>query len=196
LAGSPVVVVTGPSGAGKGTLERAVLERMPELALAISATTRPRRASEQDGREYWFVSDRDFDERIARGDFLEWVTFAAGHRYGTLRSEIDRIRELGKVPLLDMEIEGALHVRDTVPGAVSVFVDAPTFAELERRLRERATESSGEIDERLALAREQQKHAAEFDHVIVNDDVRRATGELETIVRAALNATAATISRP
>jgi guanylate kinase len=177
-------------------LERAVLERMPELALAISATTRPRRASEQDGREYWFVSDRDFDERIARGDFLEWVTFAAGHRYGTLRSEIDRIRELGKVPLLDMEIEGALHVRDTVPGAVSVFVDAPTFAELERRLRERATESSGEIDERLALAREQQKHAAEFDHVIVNDDVRRATGELETIVRAALNATAATISRP
>jgi len=196
LAGSPVVVVTGPSGAGKGTLERAVLERMPELALAVSATTRPRRASEQDGREYWFISDLEFDERVERGDFLEWVTFAAGHRYGTLRSEIDRIRELGKVPLLDMEIEGALHVRDTVPGAVSVFVDAPTFAELERRLRERATESSGEIDERLALAREQQKHAGEFDHVIVNDDVERASGEFEEIVRAAVNAAAATIPGP
>ena len=189
-------MVTGPSGAGKGTLERAVLERMPELALAISATTRPRRASEQDGREYWFVSDREFDERVRRGDFLEWVTYVSGHRYGTLRSEIDRIRELGKVPLLDLEIEGALHVRDSVPGAVTVFVDAPTFAELERRLRERATESSGEIDERLELAREQQKQAGEFDHVIVNDDVERAAGELEAIVRAALNATAATIARP
>ena len=196
MAGSPVVVVTGPSGAGKGTLERAVLERMPELALAVSATTRPRRASELDGREYWFISDLEFDERVERGEFLEWVTFAAGHRYGTLRSEIDRIRELGKVPLLDMEIEGALHVRDTVPGAVSVFVDAPTFAELERRLRERATESSGEIDERLALAREQQKHAGEFDHLIVNDDVERASGELEKIVRAAVDATAATIPGP
>jgi guanylate kinase len=196
LAGSPVVVVTGPSGAGKGTLERAVLERMPELVLAISATTRPRRSSEQDGREYWFISDLEFDERVERGDFLEWVTFAAGHRYGTLRSEIDRIRGLGKVPLLDLEIEGALHVRDTVPGALTVFVDAPTFAELERRLRERATESSGEIEERLALAREQQKHAGEFDHTIVNDEVERATGELEAIVRAAVNATAATIPGP
>jgi guanylate kinase len=186
LAEPPVVVVTGPSGAGKGTLERLVLERMPELALAVSATTRPRRASEQDGREYWFISDEDFDERIRRGDFLEWVPYVSGHRYGTLRSEIDRIRALGKVPLLDLEIEGALHVRDTVPGAVTIFVDAPTFAELERRLRARATESSGEIDERLSLAREQQKRAGEFDHVIVNDNVERAASELEQLVEHAL----------
>jgi guanylate kinase len=159
---------------------------MPELALAVSATTRPRRASEENGREYWFISDEDFDERIGRGDFLEWVTYVSGHRYGTLRSEIDRIHGLGKVPLLDLEIEGALHVRDTVPGAVTVFVNAPTFAELERRLRERATESSGEIDERLELARRQQKQAGEYDHVIVNDDVERATAELEQIVEHAL----------
>jgi guanylate kinase len=196
LAEPPVVVVTGPSGAGKGTLERAVLDRIPQLALAVSATTRPRRASEENGREYWFISDEDFDERVRRGDFLEWVSYVSGHRYGTLRSEIDRIRELGKVPLLDLEIEGARHVRDTVPGAVAVFVDAPSFAELERRLRERATESSGEIEERLELAREQQTHADEFDHIIVNDEVDRAAGELESIVRAALDSSAATMTRP
>ena len=186
MAGTPVVVVTGPSGAGKGTLERAVLQRMPELALAISATTRPRRASEENGREYWFISDAEFTERVESDEFLEWVTYVSGHRYGTLRSEIDRIRDLGQVPLLDLEIEGALHVRDTVEGALTVFVAAPTFAELERRLRERATESSGEIDERLELAREQQTRAGEFDHVIVNDDVDRAAGELERIVEQAL----------
>ena len=163
-----------------------MLERMPELALAISATTRPRRASEENGREYWFVSDEEFTQRVADDEFLEWVTYVSGHRYGTLRSEIDRIRDLGKVPLLDLEIEGALHVRDTVDGALTVFVDAPTFAELERRLRERATESSGEIDERLELAREQQKQAGEFDHVIVNDDVDRAADELEQLVEQAL----------
>jgi len=178
--------VTGPSGAGKGTLERAVLERMPELALAISATTRPRRASEENGREYWFITDTEFTERVADDEFLEWVTYVSGHRYGTLRSEIDRIRDLGRVPLLDLEIEGALHVRDTVDGALTVFVDAPTFDELERRLRERATESSGEIDERLELAREQQKQAGEFDYVIVNDDVDRAADELEQLVEHAL----------
>jgi guanylate kinase len=186
LAGTPVVVVTGPSGAGKGTLERAVLERMPELALAISATTRPLRASEENGREYWFITEEEFTQRVADDEFLEWVTYVSGHRYGTLRSEIDRIRDLGRVPLLDLEIEGALHVRDTVVGALTVFVDAPTFAELERRLRERATESSGEIDERLELAREQQKQAGEFDHVIVNDDVDRAAHELEQLVEHAL----------
>jgi guanylate kinase len=182
-----VVVVTGPSGAGKGTLERVLLERLPDLELAVSATTRPRRASERDGREYWFISDEQFTQRVAAGEFLEWVPYVSGHRYGTLRSEIDRIQEAGKVPLLDLEIEGALHVRDTVDGAVTVFVDAPTFDELERRLRDRATESSGEIDERLQLAREQQKQAPEFDHVIVNDDVERAAGELERIVELLLN---------
>jgi guanylate kinase len=196
LAGPPVVVVTGPSGAGKGTLERVVIERMPELALAISATTRPQRASEEHGREYWFISNDEFTARVERDELLEWVTYVSGHRYGTLRSEIDRIRAIGKVPLLDLEIEGALHVRDTVADAVTVFVDAPTFAELERRLRDRATESSGEIDERLELAREQQKHAGEFDHVIVNDDVERAAGELETIVRGALDSAVATMTGP
>ncbi len=184
---TPVIVVTGPSGAGKGTLERVVLERIPVLELAVSATTRARRVTEQDGREYWFVTDEEFERGVRNGDFLEWVTYVSGNRYGTLRSEIDRIRDAGKVPLLDLEIEGALRVRDTVPGSVTVFVDAPTFSELERRLRDRATESSGEVEDRLRLAREQRKQAGEFDHVIVNDEVERAADELAGIVEQVLD---------
>ena len=176
----PVFVVTGPSGAGKGTLEKALLDRRADLELAVSATTRERRPSEQDGREYWFLTPEEFDRRVEAGDFLEWVAYV-GHKYGTLRSEIDRIAAAGRIPLLDLEIEGALNVRDSVPGAVTVFVDAP-LDELERRLRERATESTGEIGERVELARAQKTRAAEFDYVVENRDLRRAMKELLAIV--------------
>jgi guanylate kinase len=186
----PVFVVTGPSGAGKGTLIRALLTRVPDLELAISATTREQRAGEQDGRDYWFVSDEEFDRRVAAGEFLEWVSYVSGHRYGTLRSEIDRIRGTGHAPVLELETKGAVTVRDEVPGNVTIFVDAPTFDELERRLRDRATESAGEIGERLALARQQREEADEFDYVVVNDDVERAADELEGIVTRELRATA------
>ena len=190
----PVIVVTGPSGAGKGTLERILVERMPELELAVSATTRPQRRGEENGREYWFSSGEEFERRVQAGEFLEWVPYVSGHRYGTLRSEIERIHDSGRTPLLDLEIEGALAVRDQVPGSVTIFVDAPAFEELERRLRERATESAGEIGERLELAREQRKHSGEFDFVVVNDERERAADELEAIVRAELER-AATMSR-
>jgi guanylate kinase len=184
----PVIVVTGTSGAGKGTIERILLERMPELELAVSATTRERRETEVDGTHYWFLSDEEFDRRLADRGFLEYVTFPWGQRSGTLRSEIDRIRAAGRVPLLDLETDGAAYVQRTVPGAVTIFVTAPTFEELERRLRARATESAGEIEERLALAREQLEQAGEFDHVIVNDNLERAAGEVETIVRDVIGA--------
>jgi guanylate kinase len=186
----PVFVVTGPSGAGKGTLIRALLERVPELELAVSATTREQRAGETDGVEYWFISDDEFSRRVAANEFLEWVSYVSGHRYGTLRSEIDRIRGKERAPVLELETKGALAVRDEVPGSVTIFVDAPSFDELERRLRERATESAGEIGERLALARRQREQADEFDYVVVNDDVDRAADELEAIVVRELRATA------
>jgi guanylate kinase len=184
----PVIVVTGTSGAGKGTIERILLERLPELELAVSATTREQRPNEVDGKHYWFMSDEEFDRRLVEKGFLEYVTFPWGQRSGTLRSEIDRIRAAGRVPLLDLETDGALYVQNRVPGAVTIFVTAPTFEELERRLRARATESAGEIEERLALAREQLELAGEFDHVIVNDDLDRAADQAEAIVRAAIDA--------
>jgi guanylate kinase len=190
---TPVFVVTGTSGAGKGTLERALLSLMPELELAVSATTRERREGEQDGREYWFISEDEFDRKLAEGEFLEYVEFPWGQRSGTLRSEIARIRDAGKIPLLDLEPQGALEVKRSVPGALTIFVEAPSFEENERRLRARATESEGEIEERLGLAREQLSWAGEFDYLIVNDDVDRALVELEGIVRTQLSAS---MSRP
>jgi guanylate kinase len=190
-----VVVVTGTSGAGKGTLEKRLLERMPELELAVSATTREQRPGEQDGREYWFITPEKFERLVEDDEFLEHVDLPWGARSGTLRSEIDRIQANGKVPLLDLETDGALRVQETIPGAVTIFVDAPTFEELERRLRERATESSGEIQVRLDLARKQQELKDRFDYAIVNDDVDRATDELVGIVRRELQA-AGTMSRP
>ena len=190
-----VVVITGTSGAGKGTLEKILLQRMPSVFdLAVSATTRERRPSEQEGREYYFVSESVFEQRVQEDEFLEYVDLPWGARSGTLRSEIDRIQANGKVPLLDLETDGAVRVKQTIPGAVTIFVDAPSFDELERRLRERATESSGEIEVRLDLARKQHERRDRFDYVIVNDDVDRAADELQTIVEKELQ-TAGTMSR-
>ncbi len=188
---SPVIVVTGTSGAGKGSIERILLARIPELELAVSATTREQRPNEVDGQHYWFITDDEFDRKLEEKGFLEYITFPWGQRSGTLRSEIDRILESGRVPLLDLETDGADYVQQKVPEAVTIFVTAPTFEELERRLRERATESAGEIGERLALAREQLESADRFDHVIVNDDLERAADQVEEIVRERIAATMA-----
>jgi guanylate kinase len=192
--GKPVFVVTGPSGAGKGTLIHALVERVPELEVAVSATTRLQRRGEEDGREYWFLSDAEFVRRVADGDFLEHVTYVSGKRYGTLRSEVDRIAAGGKVPVLELETEGALNVKEDVPGAVTIFITAP-IPELERRLRERASESEGEIGERIGLARKQLAQAGQFDYVVVNDDLARAADELEEIVQREVSA-AGTMTRP
>lgn len=183
----PVIVITGPSGAGKGTLIRALLARIAELELAISATTRLQRSGEEDGREYYFLSDGDFATRVARGDFLEHVTYVSGQRYGTLRSEVQRIADSGRVAVLELETEGALNVADELSTAVTIFVTAPV-SELERRLRERATESAGEIGQRLDIAESQLTQADSFDYVVANDEVERAVDELEGIVRGELTA--------
>jgi len=177
-----LVVITGPSGAGKGTLIKALLEAMPELEVAVSATTRARRPGERDGGEYWFLSKQEFADRTAAGGFLEWVEYVSGHRYGTLRSELERIRSAGRTCVLELEIQGALAVRDELPGCLAIFVDAPSFEELERRLRARATESTGEIEERLALARRQRQQAGEFEYAVTNDDLERAVSEVAGII--------------
>jgi guanylate kinase len=189
--GKPVFVVTGPSGAGKGTLIARVLPRFPELALAVSATTRPQRPGEEDGVHYYFLTRDEFDRRVEAEEFLEWVDYV-GHRYGTLRSEIDRLRASGNAPLLELETEGALRVKRRIEGAVTIFVTAPV-TELERRLRERATESTGEIGGRIETARRQLEQQNEFDHVVENDDREQAAARLAEIIEREL--AAATMAR-
>jgi guanylate kinase len=190
----PVFVITGPSGAGKGTLIRGLLERVPGMEVAVSATTRPRRPGEVDGREYWFLTDDEFTRQVDAGGFLEWVPYVSGRRYGTLRSEIDRIAQEGKTCVLELELEGALRVQAEVPGSVTIFI-AADVPELERRLRERATESTGEIGERIDLARKQLEQAHRFRYVVRNDDVERATTAVAAIVECE-TALAGTMSRP
>jgi guanylate kinase len=186
----PVFVITGTSGEGKSTLAKQLVDRVPGFELAVSATTRPRRPGEEDGRDYWFLSEDEFDRRLAAGEFLEWVElpWGEGYRSGTLWSELDRIAAEGHSPLLEIETTGALAVTERVPDAVTIFVTAPSREELEKRLRSRATESEGEIDERLDVAERQLALEPKFRHTIVNDDFDRALNELEGIVRNALTA--------
>jgi guanylate kinase len=157
---------------------------MPDLEVAVSATTRDLRAGEQNGREYWFLDEAEFVRRIEAGAFLEHVEFVSA-RYGTLRSELDRIADDGRICVLELELEGALRVQEQVPGSVTLFI-AADVPELERRLKERATESSGEISERIALARHQLEQAHRFRYVVRNDDLRRATEALAALVEAEL----------
>ncbi len=167
---------------------RALLERRDDVEIAVSATTRPLRPGEQQGREYYFLSDAEFDHRVAACEFLEHVVYVSGQRYGTLNSEVDRILRAGHSCILELETQGARAVEAARPGVVSVFISAPSFDELERRLRERATESAGEIGERLELARRQMDEADAFDYVVRNDDVERAAAELDRLVDAEIGA--------
>ncbi len=185
-------MVTGPSGAGKGTLIKQLVDRLPELEVAISATTRIQRPGEENGREYWFLTEAEFTRRIEAGEFLEHVQYVGG-RYGTLASEIDRIADDGRVCVLELEIDGGLRVQEEVAGSVTLFI-AADVAELERRLRARATESSGEIGERIELARWQLEQAHRFRYMVRNDDLERATEALAALVEREL-ALAGTMAR-
>jgi len=184
----PVFVITGPSGAGKGTLIKGLLERVLGLEVAVSATTRAQRPGEVDGHDYWFLSDDEFTRRVDAGAFLEYVPYVSGRRYGTLRSEIERIAGDDRTCVLELELEGALAVQTEVAGSVTIFI-AADVAELERRLRARATESTGEIGERIDLARAQLEQAHCFRYMVRNDELERATAALAAIVECELGRT-------
>ena len=167
-------MITGPSGVGKGTLIQGLLERCPELQLAVSATTRAPRAGEVSGREYHFLSDAEFEERVRRGEFVEHATYA-GNRYGTLRSELQRP---ARGIVLEIDLQGARQVRAALPDATQIFIAPPTVEDLKARLEGRASDPPEQIARRLEVARTELAAKEEFSRVVVNEDVGAAVEEL------------------
>lgn len=180
-----VFVITGPSGVGKGTLIRLLRERVPQLALSVSATTRAPRAGETQGEDYWFLSDEEFAKRVEEGAFVEWAEYS-GRRYGTLRSELDRCVAGGIPVVLEIEVQGARQVRSSMPEAVQIFIAPPSAEALRDRLVGRGTDDPESVERRLRVADEELAARDEFHHVVVNDRLEEAVDELVTIVTATL----------
>jgi guanylate kinase len=171
---------------GKGTLIRSLLERVPELELSVSATTRRARPGETNGVDYWFLSDEEFARRVAAGDFVEHAEYS-GRRYGTLRAELQRRTDGGIPVVLEIEVQGARQVRETLPEAVQVFIAPPSLDALRARLIGRGTDDPADVERRLEVARAELAAQDEFAHVVVNDRLERAVADLERVVRGALH---------
>jgi guanylate kinase len=178
-------VITGPSGVGKGTLISRLRERLPELELSVSATTRRPRPGERNGVDYHFLTPEQFQEHVDAGDFLEHATYS-GNRYGTLRSEVDGPTGDGRPVVLEIELQGARQVREAMPDAVAVFIAPPSREALRERLLGRGTDTPRQVDQRLRTAERELDAQSEFSHVVVNDDLERAADELARIVGSAL----------
>lgn len=173
-----LIVLTGPSGVGKGTLMQALLKRHPELYYSVSATTRSPRPGETDGKNYYFISRSKFEQLVAQGEFLEWAEFA-GNYYGTPREAVLNQVQSGKLVVLEIELEGARQIRASFPGALSIFILPPSLNELEQRIRGRAQDSEDAIARRLSRAEEEIQAADEFDVQIVNDDLETSLNTIE-----------------
>ena len=176
-------VLSSPSGAGKSTIARMILEADDGIGLSVSATTRPIRAGEEDGEDYHFVSNDEFDQLIANGAFLEWA-HVFGHRYGTLKSEVMKQIESGRDVLLDIDWQGTQQLKQVDPDIVRVFILPPSMEELERRLRTRATDSDEVIASRMARAAAEISHWAEYDYVFINDDAEHCRKLVHTVLKA------------
>jgi guanylate kinase len=179
------VVITGPSGVGKGTLIRSLRERRPELQLSVSATTRLPRPGETQGVDYHFMSDAQFERHVRDGDFVEHADYA-GARYGTLRSELQTRMAAGAPVLLEIEVQGARQVRETMPEAIQVFIAPPTPGALRARLVGRGTDTPAQVEARLRTAERELDAQHEFPYVVTNDRLERAVEELVSVVDAAM----------
>lgn len=178
-----IIIITAPSGSGKTSITRHLLQTFPRLAFSVSAATRPARANEQQGKDYHFMSEEAFHRKIQENAFVEWEMVYEGRYYGTLKSELDRIWNEGRVPILDIDVKGAIHVQGQFPGnTLSLFIEPPSIEELKRRLLSRGTESDDTLTARINKAGYEISFSHSFNHVIVNDDLPKAQAEAARIV--------------
>ena len=186
-----LVVISGPSGSGKGTVVKRLREIMPEVSLSVSATTRAPREGEMDGREYYFITRDDFEDMVAQGEILEFTSYC-GNYYGTPKKEAERITGEGRDLILEIEVDGASQIKRLVPDSVTIMLIPPTVSKLEERLRGRGTETEQVISNRLARAREEIKLATSYDYVVVNEDdgVEACAETIREIIRAERNKSA------
>ncbi len=183
-----LLIFSAPSGSGKTTIVRHLLDTHPELAFSISATSRQPRGNEKNGIDYYFISDEEFRDKIGKQEFLEWEEVYRGALYGTLKSEVDRLWEQGKHVIFDMDVVGGLRLKSIFGDrALAVFVMPPDLKELERRLRRRGTESEDKISQRLEKASLEILRASEFDKILVNKDLEEAKREAAAYIKAFLN---------
>lgn len=177
-----VIVIVAPSGAGKTTIAQRLLNEYPKIQFSVSATTRKPRKGEKDGEDYYFLTDQEFDQKIKNEEFLEWEHYS-GNRYGTLRSEVDKLVESGYFPLLDVEVKGALNVQRLYnSGAISIFIEPPSLKELKNRLSKRGSETESSLQQRMKRAEMEIRYADRFDYSVVNDDLEEAYTEVKNII--------------
>ncbi|MBA3827457.1 MAG: guanylate kinase [Taibaiella sp.] len=183
MASHKIIIITAPSGSGKTTLVKRLLGACPQLSFSVSACTRQPRANEVHGRDYYYYGEDDFKNLIEADAFIEWEMVYTGKYYGTLKSEMDRIWNNEKYPLVDIDVQGALAIQKKFPHAsLSIFIEAPSIQVLRERLISRGTETENTLEERVAKAEYELTFAARFDRIIINDDLEIATGELVKIV--------------
>jgi guanylate kinase len=183
MSSALVLVISAPSGAGKSTLCRALLEQWPKLRYSVSCTTRPPRHTEVNGRDYVFIPEAEFQERAARGEFLEWAR-VHDHLYGTPKAPLQAFLREGFDVVLDVDPQGALSVKENFPESVCVYICPPTWGSLERRLRRRAEDDETSIAKRLSNARKEMSYLRHYDYLVVNRELKEAVGDLSAILRA------------
>lgn len=188
MQGNKIIIITAPSGAGKTSITKFLLKKYPQLAFSISAATRQPRGDEHDGIDYYFMTVEEFHDKIKDDAFAEWEMVYEGKYYGTLKSELRRIWKLGKTPILDIDVKGALHIQLQHPdNSLSIFVEPPNVDELRRRLQTRGTENLESVQTRLNKATYELSFKHQFDIIIMNDDLNKACAEAENAVKGFLD---------
>jgi len=178
-----LIIITAPSGSGKTTIVKRLLQQSEVLGFSISATTRTPRPGEKEGKDYYFMQEEEFTQKVAANEFIEWEMVYTGKYYGTLKSEVQRLWSLGKAPLVDIDVQGALNIKKLFDNQViTIFIQAPSMVELEKRLHARGTENPQSIEERLHKAADELTYASQFDVIVINDNLEKAIMDTTAVI--------------